>query len=91
MAHTAFDRLVIGIGEDHVGTLAAQFQRDALERFSGGFGLYGQFGAEAIWAAFIATAMTSCILSIGYYLHGGWKKAKAMPNMGGPLIQAAPE
>ena len=60
-------------------------------RFSVGFGLYGQFGAEAIWAAFIATAMTSCILSIGYYVHGGWKKAKAMPNMGGPIIPAAPE
>jgi Na+-driven multidrug efflux pump len=60
-------------------------------RFSVGFGLYGQFGAEAIWAAFIATAITSCVLSIGYYLHGGWKKAKAMPNMGGPLIPAAPE
>ena len=60
-------------------------------RFSVGFGLYGQFGAEAIWAAFIATAITSCVLSIGYYVHGGWKKAKAMPNMGGPLIPAAPE
>jgi Na+-driven multidrug efflux pump len=60
-------------------------------RFSAGFGLYGQFGAEAIWAAERATAITSCVLSIGYYLHGGWKKAKAMPNMGGPLIPAAPE
>ena len=38
MTHTAFDRLVIGIGEDHVGTLAAQFQRDAFQRFSSGFG-----------------------------------------------------
>jgi Na+-driven multidrug efflux pump len=62
-----------------------------LVRFSIGFGLHDRFGADAIWGSFVATAMTSCVLSIGYYVHGGWKKAKAMPNMGGPLIQAAPE
>jgi Na+-driven multidrug efflux pump len=44
-----------------------------------GFGLHDRFGADAIWAAFIATSIASGILSIAYYLHGGWRKAKAMP------------
>jgi putative MATE family efflux protein len=54
-------------------------------RFSIGFGLYDSFGADAIWGAFIATSIASCLLSIGYYVHGGWKSAKPM-TMG----QAAP-
>ena len=62
-----------------------------LVRFSVGFGLYDRFGADAIWSSFIATAIASCILSIAYYLHGGWKKAKAMPSMGAVPLQAMPE
>ncbi len=62
-----------------------------LVRFSVGFGLYDRFGADAIWSSFIATAIASCILSIGYYLRGGWKKAKAMPSMGAVPLQAMPE
>lgn len=62
-----------------------------LVRFSVGFGLYDRFGADAIWGSFIATAIASCILSIAYYLHGGWKKAKAMPSMGAGPLQAMPE
>ena len=33
MAHAAFHRAVIGIGENQVGALAPQFQRDTLQRF----------------------------------------------------------
>ena len=62
-----------------------------LVRFSIGFGLHGRFGADAIWGSFVATAITSCILSIGYYLHGGWKKAKAMPSMGAGPMQLGSE
>jgi len=47
-------------------------------RFSVGYGLHDRFGADAIWAAFIATSIASCLLSIAYYLHGSWRKAKAM-------------
>ena len=47
-------------------------------RFSIGFGLYDSVGADAIWGAFIATSIVSCLLSIGYYMHGGWKSAKPM-------------
>ena len=60
-------------------------------RFSIGFGLYDYVGADAIWSAFIATSIASCVLSIAYYLNGSWKKAKAMPMMGAPPLQAAPE
>ncbi len=62
-----------------------------LVRFSIGFGLYGTFGADAIWAAFIATSIVSCILSIAYYLNGGWKKAKAMPFATAPSMPAMAE
>lgn len=48
-------------------------------RFSVGFGLHDRFGADAIWGAFIAASLASCILSLIYYLHGSWKKAKVMP------------
>lgn len=47
-------------------------------RFSVGYGLHDRFGADAIWGAFIATSIVSCLLSISYYLHGSWRKAKAM-------------
>jgi len=47
-------------------------------RFSIGFGLYDRVGADAIWGAFIATSIVSCMLSIAYYLYGGWRSAKPM-------------
>jgi putative MATE family efflux protein len=62
-----------------------------LVRFSVGFGLYERFGADAIWSSFIATAIASCILSISYYVHGGWKKAKAMPARAAAPLQALAE
>lgn len=60
-------------------------------RFTIGFTLHDRFGADAIWAAFIATSIASCVLSIAYYLNGSWKKAKAMPTMNAPSLQTAPE
>lgn len=60
-------------------------------RFSIGFTLHDRFGADAIWAAFIATSIASCVLSIAYYLNGSWKKAKAMPTMDASPLQTAPE
>lgn len=60
-------------------------------RFSIGFGLYDRIGADAIWGAFIATSIVSCLLSIGYYMHGGWRSAKAMtmhPAAAAPLTAA---
>jgi putative MATE family efflux protein len=42
-------------------------------RFATGFGLYPYFGADAIWWAFIAASVASFVLSVGYYLYGGWR------------------
>jgi putative MATE family efflux protein len=49
-------------------------------RFVVGFGLHHQYGADAIWWAFIATGVTSFLMSVAYYLHGGWKRLKIIPN-----------
>lgn len=45
-------------------------------RFAIGFWLYPFWGADAIWAAFAASAVTSAVLSLAYYLHGGWRRAR---------------
>jgi putative MATE family efflux protein len=47
-------------------------------RFSIGFGLHDRFGAEAIWASFIATGLVSGLLSLAYYLYGGWRKLQPL-------------
>ena len=49
-------------------------------RFGIGFGLYGRFGADAIWWAFIATSLASFTMTVAYYLHGSWRKLSAMGN-----------
>jgi putative MATE family efflux protein len=49
-----------------------------LVRFGVGFGLHSYYGADAIWWAFIAASISSFGLSVAYYLHGGWKRAKVM-------------
>jgi putative MATE family efflux protein len=46
-------------------------------RFGIGFGLYSRFGADAIWWAFIGAGVSSFLLSVAYYFHGGWKAARA--------------
>jgi Na+-driven multidrug efflux pump len=51
-------------------------------RFAVGFGLHGQYGAEAIWWAFIAAGISSFTLSVIYYFHGSWRKLR-IPG-GGP-------
>ena len=47
-------------------------------RFSIGFGFYDRYGADAIWWAFNLAAISSFLLSIGYYFHGGWRKLKPL-------------
>ncbi|MEQ1537999.1 MAG: MATE family efflux transporter [Sphingorhabdus sp.] len=42
-------------------------------RFGIGFGFYNRYGAEAIWWAFNAAGIASCLLSIVYYRFGGWR------------------
>jgi putative MATE family efflux protein len=46
-----------------------------------GFGLHPRYGADAIWWAFIATSLSSFIMTLGYYLNGSWKRARvALPG-----------
>jgi Na+-driven multidrug efflux pump len=45
-------------------------------RFGVGFFLYPYWGADAIWAAFGSSALTSALLSVAYYLQGGWRTAR---------------
>jgi putative MATE family efflux protein len=57
-----------------MGPLVILIISGVLVRFAIGFGLHDRYGADAIWWAFIATGITSLILSVAYYYHGGWKK-----------------
>jgi Na+-driven multidrug efflux pump len=43
-----------------------------------GFGFHDQHGAEAIWWAFGISSIFSASLSMGYFLHGGWRKLKPL-------------
>ncbi len=48
-------------------------------RLGVGFGFHEQYGAEAIWWAFVAGGVASLIMSGAYYLYGGWRKKHIMP------------
>jgi putative MATE family efflux protein len=45
-------------------------------RFGWIFATYGWLGADAIWSSFPVTSFLNLALALGYYLHGGWKKAR---------------
>jgi putative MATE family efflux protein len=45
-------------------------------RFGYIFATYGWLGADAIWTSFPVTSFINLALAIGFYLHGGWKKAR---------------
>ena len=45
-------------------------------RFGYIFATYGWLGADAIWSSFPVTSAINLVLAIGFYLHGGWKKAR---------------
>jgi putative MATE family efflux protein len=47
-----------------------------LVRMAVGFGLYPAFGSDAIWWAFIASGLSSVVLAVVYYFHGGWRRLK---------------
>jgi Na+-driven multidrug efflux pump len=44
-------------------------------RFGYIFATYGWLGADAIWTSFPVTSFINLALAVGFYLHGGWKKA----------------
>lgn len=39
-------------------------------------GTYGWLGADALWLSFSVGSLANMLLAIGFYLHGGWKKAR---------------
>jgi putative MATE family efflux protein len=45
-------------------------------RFGYIFATYGWLGADAIWTSFPVTSAINLALAIGFYLHGGWRKAR---------------
>jgi Na+-driven multidrug efflux pump len=47
-------------------------------RFGYIFATYGWLGADAIWTSFPVTSLINVALAAGYYLHGGWKKARML-------------
>ncbi|HYJ52102.1 MAG TPA: MATE family efflux transporter, partial [Allosphingosinicella sp.] len=42
-------------------------------------GAYPWLGADALWLSFPAASFANMALAIGFYLHGGWRKARMMP------------
>jgi putative MATE family efflux protein len=45
-------------------------------RFGYIFATYGWLGADAIWTSFPVTSLINLALAVGFYLHGGWRKAR---------------
>ena len=45
-------------------------------RFGYIFAAWHWLGADAIWTSFPVTSFINLALAIGFYLHGGWKKAR---------------
>jgi putative MATE family efflux protein len=45
-------------------------------RFGYIFATYGWLGADAIWSSFPVTSFINLVLAIGFYRHGGWRKAR---------------
>src|SRR3954462_1634155 len=45
-------------------------------RFGYIFATYGWLGADAIWTSFPVTSLINVALATGYYLWGGWRKAR---------------
>src|SRR5689334_6777653 len=45
-------------------------------RFGYIFATYGWLHADAIWTSFPVTSFINLALAIGFYVHGGWKKAR---------------
>jgi len=45
-------------------------------RFGYIYATYDWLGADAIWTSFPVTSFLNLLLAAGYYLFGGWRKAR---------------
>ena len=51
-----------------------------------------RYGPDGIWWSFALSAFLSMVLSVAYYLHGGWKRARMTGKPGGePAVAAGGE
>lgn len=48
-------------------------------RFGFAYALVGSWGPDAIWWSFPVGSLASLLMTIGFYLHGGWRKARLVP------------
>jgi len=42
-------------------------------------GAYHWFGADALWLSFPVSSLANMAMAIGFYRHGGWRKARMLP------------
>lgn len=42
-------------------------------------GAYGWLGADALWLSFPISSFANLLMAIGFYLHGGWRRARMLP------------
>jgi len=43
-------------------------------------GAHKWLGADSLWLSFPVSSLANMTMAIGFYLHGGWKKARMMPH-----------
>ncbi|MEO8454270.1 MAG: MATE family efflux transporter [Sphingomicrobium sp.] len=54
------------------------------------FGAYSWLKADALWLSFPAGSIANLVMAVGFYLHGGWKKARMMaPPSADEVIEEA--
>ena len=39
-------------------------------------GAYPWLGADALWLSFPVSSFANMVMALGFYLHGGWRKAR---------------
>lgn len=54
-------------------------------RMSVGFALHPQYGADAIWASFMASGVASALMGVAYYYQGGWRKERRARGAVAPM------
>lgn len=57
-------------------------------RFGFALGAYHWLGADALWLSFPASSLANMAMAIGFYRHGGWRKARMLAQ---PSIDEAIE
>lgn len=59
-----------------VGPLIILFIGLVPVRLGFALGAYRWLGADALWLSFPVSSLANLLMAVGFYLHGGWKKAR---------------